>query len=100
MSEQLFTFHIPHSHPSLSGHFPGNPVVPGVIILEQVLLKWKAFSHKKIIGVDYSKFMTILAPEVDCNINFKATKSASKTDFIITNSDNMTIAKGRLIHEQ
>ena len=31
------SFTIPADHPSLPGHFPGRPIVPGVLLLEQVV---------------------------------------------------------------
>ena len=30
-------FSIPVDHPALPGHFPGRPIVPGVVVLDRVL---------------------------------------------------------------
>lgn len=32
-----YSFTIPASHPSLEGHFPNKPIVPGVVILDEVI---------------------------------------------------------------
>jgi 3-hydroxyacyl-[acyl-carrier-protein] dehydratase len=37
MSEHSVTLRIAPDHPSLSGHFPGFPIVPGVVLLDETL---------------------------------------------------------------
>ena len=41
-------FSIPFEHPALPGHFPGQPVVPGVVILEAVQT---AIEHLSLIHI-------------------------------------------------
>lgn len=59
---------IPSDHPSLPGHFPGNAIVPGVVLLERVqqaLHLWHA--DYSLTGLVQVKFSAPLRPcqEVD-----------------------------------
>ena len=49
-------------HPSLPGHFPGHPLVPGVILLEQVAIALRAWRGEHLIRVLEAKFMAPLLP--------------------------------------
>ena len=51
-------------HPSLHGHFLGAPVVPGVVILDEILAalrEWRQNCHVTIISA--VKFLVPLKPE-------------------------------------
>ena len=51
-------FSIPATHPALPGHFPRNPTVPGVILLEKVFSLLKA----DIRTISSVKFLSIVRP--------------------------------------
>ncbi|MDE2156126.1 MAG: hydroxymyristoyl-ACP dehydratase [Xanthomonadaceae bacterium] len=49
-------------HPALAGHFPGHPLVPGVILLEQVALALRAWRGLRLARVLEAKFSAPLLP--------------------------------------
>lgn len=50
------------AHPALPGHFPGDPLVPGVVLLEQVALAARTWRGQRLARVLEAKFMAPLLP--------------------------------------
>jgi 3-hydroxymyristoyl/3-hydroxydecanoyl-(acyl carrier protein) dehydratase len=62
-------FSIPSNHPSLPGHFPGRPIVPGVVLLDQVVAAIEAV-HGALpaLRLPQVKFVQPLLPGEEADI--------------------------------
>ncbi|MDH4328654.1 MAG: hypothetical protein OEV77_09035 [Nitrospira sp.] len=57
------TVSIGHDHPSLAGHFPGHPVVPGVVLLGEVIETLRrSAAALSVTGLPLVKFSSPLKP--------------------------------------
>lgn len=67
------TFRIPADHPCLPGHFPGRPVVPGVVLLDLVIeAASRALLGQRVVGLPAVKFLRPVRPEQDVGIHLHA----------------------------
>jgi 3-hydroxymyristoyl/3-hydroxydecanoyl-(acyl carrier protein) dehydratase len=84
-------------HPSLAGHFPGAPVVPGVVILDEVaavLGEWRTGCQLSVICG--AKFVLPLKPDQPFTICLTAANGLeTQVDFCCRVEGHM-IVKGRL----
>jgi 3-hydroxymyristoyl/3-hydroxydecanoyl-(acyl carrier protein) dehydratase len=82
---------ISSSHPAIAGHFPGRPVVPGVVLLEIVLeaLAAQAGRALRVTGLPAVKFLAPLAPEEEFTLDLHW-REAGRADFDV-------LAQGRRV---
>ncbi len=84
-------------HPSLAGHFPGNPIVPGVVILEEVVRAFEAWRpDKQPVGMPVVKFLAPLRPEQSFTIRFLESGS-NRVRFECVRVDGQPFVQGDLI---
>lgn len=62
-AESLGRFRIPPDHPCLPGHFPGYPLVPGVVLLEEAAsLLLQVRPGQRVAGYPVAKFTRPVLP--------------------------------------
>jgi 3-hydroxymyristoyl/3-hydroxydecanoyl-(acyl carrier protein) dehydratase len=82
-------------HPALAGHFPGNPIVPGVVILDAVISAAEAWLgvNFHVDSLSHVKFLTPLRPDEAARIELVA--RGPRLEFTVY-CGQATIAKGSL----
>jgi 3-hydroxymyristoyl/3-hydroxydecanoyl-(acyl carrier protein) dehydratase len=84
-------------HPSLPGHFPGAPLVPGVVILDEVvaaLAEWR--QNSQLSGIPSVKFLAPLKPEQPFTISLSATSKGTGEVSFCCRAEERVIVEGRL----
>jgi 3-hydroxymyristoyl/3-hydroxydecanoyl-(acyl carrier protein) dehydratase len=62
MSRVEFDFCVAANHPGLPGHFPGHPIVPGVLVLDHVLEGLRQLTGRDVVHLRQVRFTSALGP--------------------------------------
>lgn len=84
-------------HPCLAGHFPGRPVVPGVLLIEYVLTTLRDCRPKlgRLTGVPQVKFLRPVLPDEAFRVVLEPGKAAGSFRFTLSVAGE-TAAVGRV----
>lgn len=82
-------------HPALAGHFPGNPIVPGAVLLERVAAACRAWRGVRVARVD-AKFLAPLRPDEPAEIVLEQVADPARVRFSIVRPDGATLLRGAL----
>ena len=74
---------VPADHPSFAGHFPGRPILPGVLLLAEVMEALRALGAPIAAGaceIASAKFLSPVLPGDELTITLQASGSGWRFD--------------------
>ena len=80
-------FRIDTAHPALPGHFPGRPVVPGVVLLDRVAAAVEREFGARIAALPQVKFLSPLPP--DQEVELRLEEKDKKIHFYFFHKDTL-----------
>lgn len=87
-------FTIPQQHPCFSAHFPGNPIVPGALLLQWILTRTRShYPYIHVAAISSMKFVKSLHPGDHCRLKVDV-DTASKRMNIACYHQSELVCKG------
>jgi 3-hydroxymyristoyl/3-hydroxydecanoyl-(acyl carrier protein) dehydratase len=81
-------------HPALPGHFPAQPLVPAVILLEHVALALRSWRGQRLAQVLEAKFLAPLRPDEAAVLRLSEAPAGGKRLRFEIERDGMLLARG------
>lgn len=99
MADAEYRWIVPADHPAFAGHFPDNPIVPGVVLLDRAILFAEAMLGEAgnsglIWQVGNAKFFSPVSPEEA--LTFVLTKKPSGAISFTIRATERDVASGSL----
>ncbi|MFC3533863.1 beta-hydroxyacyl-ACP dehydratase [Vogesella facilis] len=73
---QQLTLDIASDHPAYAGHFPGRPVLPGVVLLDHAMLAIEDACRLQLGGLLLAKFHSPVSPGQPLRLEFRLDPAA------------------------
>jgi len=91
LREIVETLRIPAAHPALPGHFPGQPIVPGVVLLDRITAALERDGDARLSHIAAVKFLAPLRPDEDAEL--RIVRDGTRVRFRIDRGD-LAILRG------
>ena len=89
-------FVIPNDHPSLAGHFPGRPIIPGVVVLDAAMAQiLRCRPACSVTSLDDVKFLAPVLPGSEVTVTFRES-SPGRVIFVCTVA-GQSVLRGRAV---
>lgn len=101
MTELNLSVTIAHDHPSLPGHFPGRPIVPGVVLIDEVILAAERqaalanFFASGQFDITACKFLAPVVPGAHLTLTLVHDDAGKSLSFKLLQADQL-VASGSL----